>query len=224
MKVKLITSINELPSHLATAICVGKDIDIFNDDSGEIYSYSKGFSKAIKSGHFSVLEHIPFTWYITDVSRVTSHQLVRHRIASYSQQSQRYCKITPNSKWFIIPETIEINPEALQQFNQLMSSIELTYDFLIRQGVPAEDARFILPNACKTKFLVSMNARAFIEAAEQRLCHKAQWEIHELFSQMRHSIQKTFPTIYQLAVPLCAKGGCREKYPCNHPFVSKLPF
>lgn len=80
MKVRLITSISELPAHLAVAICVGKDIDIFNDDSGEIYSYSKGFSKAINSGHFSVLEHIPFTWYITDVSRALSHQFVRHQL------------------------------------------------------------------------------------------------------------------------------------------------
>lgn len=210
MKVQLITSVSELPAHLAAAICVGKD-----EDAHGSMSYANGLAHALASGHYSLLEHIPFTWFITGVSRALTHQLVRHRIASYSQQSQRYCKLNMNEKWYIIPQSIENIPEALDNYNRLMSDIALTYDLLLRKGVKAEDARFVLPNACKTKILVSMNARAFIESATLRLCGKAQWEIQSMFVQMRETLKKDFPSVYKLAVPNCAKGGCKERKPCG---------
>lgn len=212
MKVKLISSIqDELPAHLAAAICVGKESEILKN-YGIDYN---GLNTAIASGHYSVLEHLPITWYIADVSRALTHQLVRHRIASYSQQSQRYNKIDTNAIWYIIPNSIKDIPDALESYNKIMSDIAYTYHLMLEKGIPKEDARFVLPNACKSKILVSMNARAFIEAARLRLCNKAQWEIHTMFQLMRNAIKEKYPKIYELAVPNCKTIGCREVQPCG---------
>ena len=149
----------------AAAICVDK-LDNPSD---------KGFEKAIKSGHCSILEHLPLTFLIEDISRACSHQLVRHRIASYSQMSQRYAKVDTNEEWYIEPESIvTYSRNITDKYRDLMDNIAEFYQEMISKNIPNEDARMVLPNACFTSIMVTMNARAFVEAAEKRICKKAQ--------------------------------------------------
>ena len=163
MKVTLVNYAQqgECLAHLSAAICVGK-----LDNPTE-----KGMLSAINSGHDSVLEHLPLTWVIENVSRALTHQLIRHRIASYSQLSQRYAKVnTQGEKWFITPMSIttnRINGEYIldKKYQELMVHIAKVYNELCEAGIPNEDARMVLPNACFTSIIVSMNARAFSEAA-----------------------------------------------------------
>lgn len=116
--------------------------------------------KLVSMGHFSTLEHVTFTFAIEGVSRVLTHQLVRHRIASYSQQSQRYVK--EHDFETILPGTIAKNPEAKEKFEQLMTEIQDLYNEFTAMGIPAEDARYILPNAAETKIVCTFNARSLL--------------------------------------------------------------
>lgn len=218
MKVTLLASYtDETIAHKAAAICVDK-----YDTASKT-----NLDSAIASKHFSVLEHLPMTFLITDVSRALTHQLVRHRIASYSQQSQRYAKVhTNNMDWFITPDSIKNSTYEFNICNTLsktpkdiyigaMKDIAEIYDKLIEAGIPKEDARMVLPNACYSKIVITDNARAFIEQCEKRLCHKAQWEIQEMFKQMREAIKEIYPTVYKLAVPNCVNSTCTEAKPCG---------
>lgn len=195
----------------AAAICVDK-----LDNPTE-----KGMKNAIDSGHLSIIEHLPLTFLVEDVSRALTHQLVRHRIASYSQQSQRYAKVDVHSdeKWYVIPPSITKDEYALREFLDCMKACEKAYFNLEQMGIKGEDARFVLPNACHTAIIVTMNARAFIEAGQKRICNKAQWEIRAMFRQMRTLIKDIYPTVYDLTKPNCLKGGCTEKKPCGNPYT-----
>ena len=217
LKVKLCNANSLAPSYLATAICVGNENKY---DPDVLESLQKGFDHAIEANHLSVLEHTSATWMVEGLSRACTHQLVRHRIASYSQQSQRYCKLGENEDWYVIPPSIGENELATKLFHQAMNNCMTAYKELIEIGIPKEDARFVLPNACSTKILITMNMRAFIEAAEKRLCSRAQWEIRNLFNLMRDSIKYLYPMVYRLAVPRCAKKGCIEYKPCGNPWKS----
>ena len=185
---------------------------------------------ALNSGHLSVIEHLPLTFLVEDVSRALTHQLVRHRIASYSQQSQRYAKVNTNEDWYITPISIKIHKDRNQvwsykendytdinsAYEELMDIISLYYDEFIKAGIPNEDARMILPNACFTSIIVTMNARSLIEQSSKRLCNRAQWEIRELYTKMVELIKDIYPTVYNLCTPPCKTStGCKEKYPCN---------
>lgn len=173
---------------------------------------------AVKAGHLSVLEHIYFTFLITNISRSCSHQLVRHRIASYTQSSQRYCKISTQTQWNTIPKSIEDNSAAKEIYDKVIGIISAGYNKLIDGGIPKEDARFVLPNACMTDIVISMNARAFIEASQKRICKKAQWEIQELFTKMVEILKQTniddYSIVYNLCTPNCLRIGCQEAHPC----------
>ena len=124
--------------------------------------------KLIGMGHFSVFEHISFSFGIEGVSRALTHQLVRHRLASYSQKSQRYVKAGAEFP-YIIPHTIKNNSEALEIFNNAMSQIAECYNKLSALDIPSEDARYVLPNACETKIIVTMNARELLHLFALRL-------------------------------------------------------
>ena len=200
---------------LSAAICVGK-----LDNPTE-----KGMLSAINSGHDSVLDHLPLTWVIENVSRALTHQLIRHRIASYSQLSQRYAKVnTQGEKWFITPMSIttnRINGEYIldKKYQELMVHIAKVYNELCEAGIPNEDARMVLPNACFTSIIVSMNARAFSEAATLRTCNRAQWEIRQMFRLMRDSIKNVYPHVWEKCFPNCTKKcGCLEAKPCGNPY------
>jgi thymidylate synthase (FAD) len=160
-------------------------------------------------GHTSVIEHTSFTFAISDVSRSLTHQLVRHRIASYAQQSQRYVNL--NEPNYVTPPKINKNKEMKKAYDLTMKNIWQEYNKLLDLGIPAEDSRYILPNATCTNIIVSMNARSLLNFFELRCCQHAQWEIRQLANKMLQEVKKVAPTIFKNAGPTCkAKGICPE--------------
>ena len=167
-------------------------------------------------GHGSPFEHVSFTFGIEGVSRSLTHQLVRHRIgASYSQKSQRYVK--EGQFEYVVPPSIKDNLKAKEIFIKAMEEDQKTYDELVallmedRDPKKAiEDARFILPNACETKIVVSMNARALFHFFELRCCTRAQWEIRDLANQMLERVKEIAPIIFKNCGPSCVRGKCKE--------------
>lgn len=171
----------------------------------------KLLSAVIRSGHHSVLEHQTLTFFISGVSRALTHQLVRHRIASYSQQSQRYCEFKDGQFDYVVPTKIQNNPEALAVFNQAMQQDVSAYEKLISLGLPAEDARSVLPQACCTNIVVSMNIRSFMHFCNERLCTCAQLEIRQLAQQMAKLAGEAMPFLKPYFVPKCEMlGYCNE--------------
>jgi thymidylate synthase (FAD) len=161
-------------------------------------------------GHTSIIEHASFTFAISDVSRSLTHQLVRHRIASYSQQSQRYVNLT--EPCYVIPPTIEKNTKMKKAYENTMRIIWDQYNKLLEMKIPAEDARYVLPNATCTNIMVTMNARSLLNFFELRCCLHAQWEIRMLANKMLTEVKKVAPMIFKNAGPLCkTKQVCPEK-------------
>jgi len=153
---------------------------------------------AKQTGHLSVLEHASFTFSVKDVSRVLTHQLVRHRIASYSQQSGRsvkysYSKISENMR---IPDKMR-EYKGFPEVRQLMGEIFLAYENMVKEGVPVEDARYILPNGLLTNITITMNARELLHFFKLRLDPSAQWEIREMARLMLEEARKIAPTIFE---------------------------
>jgi len=126
-----------------------------------------------KLGHTSVVEHTSFSFAISDVSRSLTHQLVRHRIASYSQQSQRYVNL--NEPNYVVPPKIAKNKHMKKAYEETMENIWDQYNKLSEMGIPAEDARYVLPNAACTNIIVTMNARSLLNFFDLRCCLHAQW-------------------------------------------------
>ena len=218
-------------------------------------------------GHESPLEHVSFTFAIEGISRACTHQIVRHRIASYSQQSQRYVKLEQFE--YIIPPAIENNPEAKRIFIETMERDQKAYDELVDllledilidkhaadygscireilkenpDAVPdrskvldlyaenflenyrkaekqaIEDARYVFPNACETKIVITMNARSLLHFFNVRCCNRAQWEIREMATEMLKECKKIAPALFKKAGPDCVYGKCGEgKMSCKHP-------
>ena len=165
--------------------------------------------KLVEMGHFSTLEHVTFTFAIEGVSRVLTHQLVRHRIASYSQQSQRYVK--EHDFETILPLSIAARPAEREKFEKLMSEIRTLYTEWTEMGIPAEDARYILPNAAETKIVVTMNVRSLYNFFSLRCCTRAQWEIRALAEKMLAEVKKVAPVLFEKAGPSCVTDGiCTE--------------
>ncbi len=186
----------------------------------------------MKLGHQSPVEHVSFTFAIEGVSRTLTHQLVRHRIASYSQRSQRY--VTEGQFQYIVPPEIKKNPIAEKLFIEVMEQEQRVYDkmtdilyqthyeSLISQGkkestasssakkMAIEDARYVLPNACETKIMVTMNARSLIHFFRLRCCERAQWEIRQMAYQMLIEVMKVAPGLFKNAGPGCVSGPCPE--------------
>ena len=133
----------------------------------------KLIERVISSGHYSTIEHIQVSFAISNVSRACTHQFVRHRHVSFSQKSQRYVKEKGQFD-YLVPPTIEKNPELLQKYNDFMSKVSDFYLKMTEAGIPAEDARFILPNATSSSMVASMNLRELIHLANIRLCTRAQ--------------------------------------------------
>jgi thymidylate synthase (FAD) len=166
----------------------------------------------MKLGHTSVVEHTSFTFAISGVSRSLTHQLVRHRIASYAQQSQRYVNL--ENPCFITPPKITKNKEMKKAYEQVMKTIWDQYNKLLEMDIPAEDARYVLPNATCTNIIVTMNARSLLNFFELRCCLHAQWEIRQLANKMLKLVKKEAPRIFKDAGPPCqSKGFCPEHNP-----------
>ena len=166
-------------------------------------------------GHASVLEHVTLTYGVEGISRAASHQLVRHRIASYSQQSQRYVA----SKFgYVTPPTVAASPGLLVEYERHMAACSRLYAKLMKAGVPPEDARFALPNATETKILITMNARELHHFFSLRTCRRAQWEIREMAKRMLSAARERAPLLFETAGPGCVRGRCPEgKMSCGKP-------
>ncbi len=167
-------------------------------------------ARIMSLGHQSVLEHASFTFGIEGISRACSHQLVRHRLASYSQQSQRYVAFKEDEFPLVAPESISSSKTRLQIFNKAVRAAAKAYQELVAAGVPAEDARFVLPNAAETKIIVTMNARELLHFFELRCCERAQWEIRAMAIEMLRIVKPEAPVIFGSAGPGCVAGSCPE--------------
>jgi thymidylate synthase (FAD) len=211
MKVKLISHTPEPERMVAMSarLCyspVGAEELVEKMSSTQV---EKLVSKIVEMEHLSTLEHVSFTFAIEGVSRVLTHQLVRHRIASYSQQSQRY--VSEHDFEYIIPPTVAANKIAKEKFEQLMDRIQSTYNELIELGVHKEDARYCLANAAETKIVVTMNARTLLHFFELRCCVRAQWEIRSLAELMLAEVKKIAPLLFKKAGPTCITSNyCGE--------------
>jgi len=162
-------------------------------------------------GHESVIEHACFTFFVEGISRSLTHQLVRHRIASYTQQSMRYVDLSRSKEYFIRPKTISDDEELTRLFNATVAKCKETYDLLRKKGVPCEDSRFVLPIASQTKIAITMNARELRHFFTMRCCLRAQWEIRELANRMLKVCKTTAPSLFENAGPSCASlGFCPE--------------
>lgn len=195
-------------------------------------SVDKFINMLMSMGHESPLEHVSFTFAVEGISRACSHQLVRHRIASYSQQSQRYVKLDQFE--YIIPKEIEKIDEAKKVFIDAMKKDQEDYDKLVdilfnkhykklvQQGKDEkkakkdaekkaiEDARYVFPNACETKIVFTMNVRSLYNFIEHRTCERAQWEIRDLATQMLKKLREISPVLFNNKGPRCIKGPCPE--------------
>ena len=178
--------------------------------------------KIMKLGHYSVLEHATFTFAIEGISRVTSHQLVRHRLASFSQQSQRYVKINKEGFPYIVPKSIANDKELAKIFIDAIKELDGIYQSLLDHNIEAEDARYILPQAVTTKMIISTNARELLLIFKLRCCNRAQWEIREVAMNMLREVKKIAPTIFENAGPLCILAPCPEgELSCGKPWSKK---
>lgn len=167
-------------------------------------------AKIMSLGHQSVLEHASFTFGIEGISRACSHQLVRHRLASYSQQSQRYVTLKGEEFPLVLPASISSTPRREEIFSGAVKAAARAYRELVDDGVPAEDARFVLPNAAETKIIVTMNARELLHFFELRCCERAQWEIRAMAIEMLRIVKPAAPVIFSSAGPGCLVGPCPE--------------
>jgi len=161
-------------------------------------------------GHMSVTEHASFTFSISGVSRALTHQLVRHRLASYTQQSQRYVRFNENEIRYVTPPTIESDREAKEIFTEAMASSANAYQRLLKKGIPPEDARFVLPNAATTNIVVTMNARELMHFIRLRTCERTQWELREVATEMLRQVKKVAPVLFSNGGPGCVTGPCPE--------------
>ncbi|MFH1860450.1 MAG: FAD-dependent thymidylate synthase [bacterium] len=222
MRVELLEHTPE-PEHLvalAAKLCYSNaDIDELLQKEVTAEQTTAFIHKLLKMGHLSPFEHINFTFGVEGISRAASHQLVRHRIASYSQQSQRY--VTYQNFEFVVPPSIS-STELSCEFSEAMEYLQGIYHKLISSGIPPEDARFVLPNACTTKIIVTMNARELMHFFRLRCCNRAQWEIRAMAIEMLERVKAVAPNIFTNSGPACVGGNCQEgELSCGKPWKKK---
>ena len=204
MKVELIRN-TTFPADLcgqAAAVCTDSQ------------NYESALMHAVESGHTSVLEHAVFTFQVEGISRACLAQLTRHRLASFDVQSQRYVKL--DDPELVIPPSILQDRELTQEVEECMMYSMETYRKLLDAGIPAEDARYVTPQAVPTKLIMTMNARELIHFFSLRTCNRAQWEIREMADRMLKICRKVSPRIFGNVGPGCITGRCPEKRPCGH--------
>ncbi len=172
--------------------------------------------KLASIGHLSPIEHVSFSFGIEGISRACSHQLVRHRVASYSQQSQRY--VREEQFDYVVPPSIKEDPPLAKEFEKCMAEAQENYTKVLKRleelGYKGEagqqDARYLLPNAAETKIVVTMNARELLHFFRVRTCNRAQWEIREMAERMLALVKKAAPTIFAKSGPACLYAPCPE--------------
>ncbi len=216
MKVELInhTPDPDRAAAHAALTCYSEDVPhkerMDTDLVGEI------LKKIKESGHHSVIEHSSFTFAVKGVSRALTHQLVRHRVASYSQQSQRYVDIDGFDP--VIPYSVLDNEHCAKIYHEFMKKVREVYIDL-KKDIPLEDARYVLPNATKTNIIVTMNARELWHFFSLRCCRRAQWEIREMAGRMLELCKEVSPIIFEDAGAPCLRGPCPEgdEFSCGRP-------
>ncbi len=234
MKVRLLTYTPEPEKYIAAAakLCYANaDVDSLID--GLTDEKIDRFVEMLASiGHESPIEHVSFTFAVEGISRACSHQLVRHRIASYSQQSQRY--VSMEQFEYVTPPEIAADAEILALYEEQMKQSADSYKKLsdaleerhfntfLEEGFDEkqarqkakkkaiEDARFVLPNACETKIVVTMNARTLMHFFRLRCCNRAQWEIRAVAVEMLRQVREAAPLLFRNAGPSCVTGACTE--------------
>lgn len=202
--------------YTAARTCYSADspFNIYNSTDDE-EKMLKLIERVIGSGHYSVIEHIQVTFAISNVSRACTHQLVRHRHMSFSQKSQRYVKEKGQFD-YVIPPTIMRNEELKAKFEAFMAEISEKYLEFTEAGIPAEDARAILPNAAASSIVASLNLRELIHLANLRLCTRAQYEIRTMVKLMCDELIKEEPWLTKYLVPKCERlGYCDEDKSCG---------
>jgi len=196
--------------------------DLFNKYTDK--QNQKMIDKLMNLKHESPIEHVSFTFGVEGISRTLSHQLVRHRIASYSQQSQRYVKL--NQFEYVIPPSIDSNKYLKALYIQQMAVTQSAYNVLVRDLIASgksekeaiEDARYVFPNSCETKLVFTMNARTLMNFFKLRSCNRAQWEIRELSDEMLRQVKKIAPNLFKYVGANCMFGKCSEgKMTCGIP-------
>jgi thymidylate synthase (FAD) len=203
MKVKLIrhTCEPEMLAGYAAAKCYnGKD----PRESLEV---------AMDGGHESVLEHAVFTFEVDEVSRVLLAQITRHRLASFSVQSQRYCGANQN---VVTPDSM-VHPELLGDIVAVKKAVDRLYKHARELGVPHEDCRYYTLQGGHTGFVMTMNGRELRHFFSLRCCNRAQWEIRELADKMLELVKEVAPVMFADAGPGCVRGHCPEHKPCGRP-------
>lgn len=200
--------------------------EMYSEDTLDHEKKSAFIKKIMASGHESPLEHVKFTFAIEGVSRALTHQLVRHRLASYSQQSQRY--VAENDFAFVVPPSIKKNEKALKKFSETMAYIQESYneisEYLKEAGKKGEsvnqDARFVLPQASETKIVVTMNCRELLHFFKHRCCTRAQWEIRVMADMMAEKCHEILPEVFPAKsakcdfLGFCPEGSfCCGRYP-----------
>jgi thymidylate synthase (FAD) len=216
MKVKLLKATKDAEKVCALAARLCYSVTTI-DDIDENLTPDKVedlLGKVIFSGHHSVLEHASFTFGIEGVSRALLAQLTRHRIASFSVQSQRYVKFKSGVN-FVFPATIKNDKKLLAKYNNFLKNTESLYKEFLDGGIPAEDARYILPNAVTTQIIMTMNARELRHFFSLRCCNRAQWEIKDMACRMLNIVKKEAPLLFENAGPDCGREGCHEAFTCG---------
>jgi len=224
LDVKLISIPENLLDTIYTACrtCYSSDgaIEIFSNITPDKDKKLSLIKKVISSGHYSTIEHIQVTFAINNISRAATHQLVRHRHMSFSQKSQRYVKEADFD--YIVPCAIEKEPELYDKFTHHMEAISKLYNEFIEKGIKKEDARSILPNACASSIVCSLNLRELIHLANLRLCTRAQFEIRNAVKKMCELVIKKEPWLKEHLVPKCERlGYCDEDNSCGRMPVKK---
>ena len=194
MEVKLIDYMVD-PIFRATQVCKNTENDLL-----------EVLDRALEHGHTPLLEHMVFSFEIEGISRACSHQLVRHRIASYAQESQRYVPVD-SDEWYVVPKDIE----DYYNYHKLMEVIMAAYKQMINNGVPMEEARYVLPNSCKTNMVMTINGRSLDNFFTLRTCSHAQWEIRELANKMFQKVKVICGYFTKSIYPKC--NEC--KFPCK---------
>jgi len=224
MKVRLINYTKDPEKIVAQSARLCYSVLSVEDLEEELTNKSiiKLIKKIMKLGHYSVLEHATFTFAIEGIARVTSHQLVRHRLASFSQQSQRYVKINKEGFPYIVPKSIAKDKELAKIFIDTIKELDGIYQLLLDHNIEAEDARYILPQAVTTKIIITANARELLHIFKLRCCNRAQWEIREVAIKMLQEVEDIAPTIFKNAGPPCILGPCPEgELSCGKPWSNK---
>ena len=182
---------------------------------------AKRLHNCMEKEHLSVFEHVSYTFSIEGISRITSHQLVRHRLASFSQQSQRYVRQSDFDA-YVIPPSISDDEELQRKFRDFIQASATLYEHMVNASIPPEDARYLLPQAFKTNIVVTMNARELLHFFSLRCCKKAQWEIRRLAWKMLRLVNKDAPLIFKTAGPACVSGFCPQQDKKCYEKMSKL--